>query len=427
MKIIFLLFIALSLIPGAAFSITLDEAIKKAIGGSYLLKEQKDIVKRFEFSYISSIDPYLPRVDIQSSYTRSLNAQSIANSSSFSSASDVGTSRDAFAFTGTLSFRVFDGGERYAKRKGSYSLFEREKERYKSIQQDVLFSIKSAFYTALGSKLVVEKRQEAFNAAERIYKLTLARYQEGVTRKSDVLQAEVRLVTAKIDVQRAEREYEKALEDLKSLIFLKTEETTEADGPLVEPVYKGNYESLAERALRVKPEILTQEKEIERLNMAYVEKRSAWFPKIDTGIQQTRQDYRFFPEGRSDAFYVNFTFPLFDGVGRYYNMKGALSDVSAAKQRLEETKRTVKLDIVKALKDYELTLDNVRLYRELVRDATTTFDQLYGEYRVGKGDILSLIQSEKDLAAAKENEVGALYRANIALSFLEKAAYIYDE
>jgi len=428
MKIISAVFIIIALISGTAFSITLDEAVKRATDGSYLLKEQKETIESYRFSYISTIDPYLPRVDIQSSYIRSLNSKnSVSSYSSFSSASDAGSSLDAYTFAGSVSYRIFDGGERYAKRKGSYSLLEREKERYKGIRQDVIFSIKSAFYTALGSRLIVERRREAFDTADRIYKLTLARYQEGITKKSDVLQAEVRMTTSKIDVQRAEREYEKAIEDLKSLIFMKTEEKTDADGPLEEPRYKADYESLNGRAMRVKPEIITQEKEIERLNMAYVEKRSAWFPRIDAELQQTRQDRRFFPEGRSDSFMINFTFPLFDGVGRYYNMQGALSNVNAAKQRLEETKRTVSLDIIKAIKDYELTLANVILYKELVREATTTFNQLLGEYRVGKGDILSLLQSEKDLASAKENEVAALYRANVALSYLEKVAYVEHE
>ncbi len=428
MKIILAVFVILAFTSGTAFSITLDEAVKRAVDGSYLLKEQKEIVKSYRFSYISTIDPYLPRVDIQSSYIRSLHSRdSVSSYSAFSSASDAGSSRDAYTFAGSVSLRIFDGGERYAKRKGSYSLLEREKERYKGVRQDVLFSVKSAFYTALGSRLMLEKRQEALSTAERIYQLTVARYREGITKKSDVLQAEVRMTASKIDVQRAEREYEKALEDLRSLIFMKKEEKADADGPLEEPRYKADYESLNERAVRVKPEIITQEKEIERLNMAYVEKRSAWFPRIDAELQQTRQDKRFFPEGRSDSFMINFTFPIFDGVGRYYNMQAALSNMQAAKQRLEETKRTVSLDIIKAIKDYELTLANVSLYKELVREATTTFNQLLGEYRVGKGDILSLLQSEKDLASAKENEVAALYRANVALSYLEKVAYVEHE
>jgi outer membrane protein TolC len=61
---------------------------------------------------------------------------------------------------------------------------------------------------------------------------------------------------------------------------------------------------------------------------------------------------------------LNFTFPLFDGTGRYYNVMGALSDVNVAQQRLEEIKRNVKLDITNAFKDYELSMENVKMYRE---------------------------------------------------------------
>jgi outer membrane protein len=124
---------------------------------------------------------------------------------------------------------------------------------------------------------------------------------------------------------------------------------------------------------------------------------------------------------------LNFTFPLFDGTGRYYNVMGALSDVNAAQQRLEEIKRNVKLDITNAFKDYELSMENVKMYRELIREATSNFNQAFGEYKVGKGDILTLLQSEKDLAKAKENLTSSIYKANTALSNLEKVAYINVE
>jgi outer membrane protein TolC len=161
--------------------------------------------------------------------------------------------------------------------------------------------------------------------------------------------------------------------------------------------------------------------------MAYREKMSAWFPRIKTQLEQTRQDYQFFPEGRQETFRINFSWPLFDGIGRYYNMLGASRDIAAAKYRLEEIKRTVSVEIIKALKDYELSAQNVTLYGELVREATSNFDQAFGEYKVGKGDIMALLQSERDLAKAKENLVSAISRANTNLASLERVAYIGRE
>jgi outer membrane protein TolC len=108
-------------------------------------------------------------------------------------------------------------------------------------------------------------------------------------------------------------------------------------------------------------------------------------------------------------------------------MLGASRDIAAAKYRLEEIKRTVSVEIIKALKDYELSAQNVTLYGELVREATSNFDQAFGEYKVGKGDIMALLQSERDLAKAKENLVSAISRANTNLASLERVAYIGRE
>jgi len=162
---------------------------------------------------------------------------------------------------------------------------------------------------------------------------------------------------------------------------------------------------------------------VERLGMVYKEKKSEWFPKIDAQLQQQRQDNTFFPDIRQDTFMLNFTFPLFDGVGRYYNVQGASRDIQAAKYKLEEIKRNVKLDIIKAYKDYELSLESIRMYSELLRQATSNFDQALGEYKAGKGDILTLLQAEKDWAKAKENLVISMYKSNNALAFLEKVSY----
>jgi outer membrane protein TolC len=107
-------------------------------------------------------------------------------------------------------------------------------------------------------------------------------------------------------------------------------------------------------------------------------------------------------------------------------MKAAASDVSAAKFRLEEIKRNVRLEITKAYKDYELSMENIRLYSELLREADTNFEQAFGEYKGGRGDILTLLQAEKDLARARENLVASLYQANNALAYLKKVAYLVD-
>jgi outer membrane protein TolC len=409
-------------------AITLEEAIKRALDISFLIKEQKEVVKRTEYSYISAIDPYLPRADIQSSYLRSINGRRSVGFLSGSSATGTsGGSRDAYTFDGAISYTLFDGGERYARRKGAFFLSERERERLQGVKNDVLYLVKAAFYAVLGNKAVVEKRKEAFEVTERVLALTKGRYEAGVAKKSEVLQSEVRMTTAKIEYLDALREYEKTLAELKSLLLYDPDDKQDVEGPLVEPQYRGDYRQLTERAIHVRPEVTAQVQEVERLNMVYKERASAWFPRINAQLMQSRQDDRFFPEGRQDTFSINFSWPLFDGVGRYYNMQAASSDIASAQYRLEEIKRNVGVEIIRAFKDYELSIQNVTLYGELVREATSNFDQAFGEYKAGKGEILELLLSERDLAKAKENLVNAISRANTTLASLERVAYVSGE
>jgi outer membrane protein TolC len=427
LKIIIAFVVIAGFFSHKACAITLDEAIKRALEVSFLIKEQQEIVKKTDYSYISTIDPYLPQADIYSSYIRSINGKRSVSYLSGSSASGTSGSRYAYTFNGSISYLLFDGGERYARRKGAFFSTQREKERLQGVKTDVLYLVKAAFYTVLGNKSIVEKRKEAYDVAERVLALTKGRYEAGVAKKSEVLQSEVRMTTAKIEYMDAQREYEKTLAEFKSLLLYDPEDKQDVDGSLLEPTYKGDYRQLTERAINVRPDVIAQKKEVERLNMVYREKTSAWFPRINAQLEQSRQDDRFFPEGRQETFSINLSWPLFDGVGRYYNMLGVSSDIASAKYRLEEIKRTVDVEIIKALKDYELGVQNVTLYGELVREATSNFDQAFGEYKVGKGDILALLQSERDLAKAKENLVSALSRANTALASLERVAYMSGE
>jgi len=418
MKILFCILAVFLFMPIEVFSITLDEAIQKAMGVSLPIKEQKETVKRTEYSYISTIDPYLPRVDTQVSYTRYLN-----NVSKQNTGSGIITGQDAYGATGSVSYRLFDGGLRYAQRKGSYSIMGREKEKLEGIRVDVLYNVKNAFFSTLGKKTVVEKRQESYETAKKVYELTKARFEEGIAKKSDVLQAEVQATAEMINVVDARTDYAKALEDLKSLLLMDPGEEQDTEGLLEIPKFQRSYDELLQKAINSRPDVAAQIKEVERLGMVYYEKKSEWYPKIDAQLQQQRQDKTFFPDGRQDTFMLNFTFPLFDGVGRYYNVAGASKDIQAAKYRLEDIKRNVKLDIIKAYKDYQLSIESIKMYSELLRQATSNFNQALGEYKAGKGDILTLLQAEKDWAKAKENLAISMYKSNIALAFLEKVSY----
>lgn len=398
-----------------ASGITLEEALTRALSVSYTLKEQEEMIKKSRFFYLSTIDPYLPRFDLKGSYARIISPSTYTASS-----------RENYSLCTVISYRIFDGGERYSRRKGAYFSYEKDMEKLKSIRQEVAYIVKKYFYEALGKREIVKTKEESFEKAKKVFELTRGRYEAGIAKKSDVLQAQLRMESALIEYENAKKEYEKSLESLASYLLLDQLQTLHVEGSLEKPDFKMDVNEIIKKALTSKPEILAQKNEIKRLEMAYKEKESSWYPKIDAEIQHQRQDTVFFPKIRSDQFVISFVLPIFDGFGRYYSLKGVKSEISAAKAKLEEMKRETESQIKTAFIEYGMSLRNVELYEKLVEEAKVNFEQLLGEYQVGKGDILSLLNSEKDLASAKERYLRSLMEANISLFYLEKVAYLKE-
>jgi len=398
------------------YGLTLSEAVERALTVSLLLKQQRKTVESSRFSYLSTLDPYLPKLTMGMNYERDL-------ASLRSGYGRIGvTSRNLFDLSFTLSLRLFDGGERYALRRQALLSSEKEVESLRSLEDEVVYTAKVTFFDTFTKGMVVRARQEAYDAARRIHELTRERYKEGVAKRVEVLQSQVRMSEAEIDLTSAWQEYEKAKEGLKSILQL--EEVGELEGPEDEPVLSYKKEDLIGRALSLRPDVKRQKKEVDRLRFAYRERQARFYPKLDMGLSEGRQGSKFIPEETSKVALLGLSFPIFDGLSRYYELKRLTTEIERASLALDELIRNVALEVTKAFLDFELAKENVRRAKDLLREAQANFEQAFEEYRVGKGDILTLLQSQKALAEAKERLLGATLSAHLSLCLLEKVACI---
>ncbi|MCC6345971.1 MAG: TolC family protein, partial [Nitrospirales bacterium] len=62
---------------------------------------------------------------------------------------------------------------------------------------------------------------------------------------------------------------------------------------------------------------------------------------------------------------------------------------------------------------------------EQLRQAEHNYDQAFGEYKVGKGDILSLVQAESLLSNAREQLISSRLSRILAKVLLERTAGIH--
>jgi len=73
-----------------------------------------------------------------------------------------------------------------------------------------------------------------------------------------------------------------------------------------------------------------------------------------------------------------------------------------------------------AYKDIERSYANYQTALNLVKEGQVNYDQAFNEYKVGKGDIIALLQAEINLARSRITLIQQKMNYNIAVSSLER-------
>ena len=110
--------------------------------------------------------------------------------------------------------------------------------------------------------------------------------------------------------------------------------------------------------------------------------------------------------------------------GKFYRRKAASIDVLTSGENLKEIKRKLQLDLRKSYEDFVTASRNVKVAAEQDKQAQQNYDQAFGEYKVGKGDILSVVFAETLLSQAREQDVVAKLNLYLAKALLERTAGI---
>jgi outer membrane protein TolC len=321
----------------------------------------------------------------------------------------------------TLSYTLFDGGKRSADRKISLYNININTEELRKTLLDLEYEVKSAFYNVIAKKESLEQRKIQLKDAEKDFEVADGRYKLGVAKLSDTLQASVRLEQAKFNVVEAEGEYRKALSELNSIIGKSLESEHEIIEQPVAEFKEIDFTKLYETTLN-RPEI----KQAEYSVMVSEENKrietSPFYPKITlltsyTKIAGDKKSYLF---GEEKNAVIKATWNLFE-LGKFFKRRASEYDIKLANENLNEFKRRYVLETFKTYEDYITAYKNLIVAKEQLKSAEFNYSQALGEYKVGKADILSLVQSEIFLSNAREQLVNSKLKFMLSKAMLERA------
>ncbi len=395
---------------GTASSLTLEEAIEKAVKTLPAYRARSDRLKAARARYEASLSPYWPTLDI-SGVRQETHAE------------DDGLKQNAF--DATVSYTLYDGGRRRANRDISGLNESVERQTWRQLLLDLEFDVKSRYYTLMAQKEILAQRQLQLEDTLKDFEIAQGRRELGVARRSDVLQAAVRLEQARIDVRRARGELAKARSRLNSLLGTPLDDPVATAGklPLIDnlPALEGlSREALKRPVLQQAGDAV----EIAALSKQLVDSEFRPSLSLDVSYDNTATEGALLDsdtENTSAAILA--TWNIFE-YRKYYDRQAAVHEIDAAAKDVEEIQRQLLLEVQNTYEDTITDRESLVLARQQLETAEFNYRQALGEYRSGKGDVLALVTAERLLADARLQFSTA--RLNLALSraALERAAGI---
>ena len=399
--------------PPSAKALSLEEALSLAKSNLPSYQAQAARVRSSEALYNATLGAYVPSVDASGAAIR----RDIAGLDSSSNNVDV-----------TASLRLFDYKRGYTRDISRYN-FNAEQEGLRRSLLDLEFSVKSSFYTTLAARGILAQRKIQLDNAQKNYEVAEGRRKFGVAKLSDVLQVSVRLEQARFNLVQAEGSLQKSLSELSSLIGRPVTDAAELQGVLTFDVVLPEEKRLEEALLR-RPEILQAELAVKRAESAEGISTGDFLPVVSGNLSYSRTDTSI-PASTSSSVYGNpyedrsasllATWNLFE-LGKFYRRKAASIDTLTAAKTLKETERSLRLELRKSYEDFLTASRNVKVADEQLKQALQNYDQAFGEYKVGKGDILSVVIAETLLSQAREQDVQAKLSLYLAKALLERVS-----
>ncbi len=397
-------------IASPAYSLTLDEALALAKEKLPSYKASFIKTKSSEALYDASLGPYLPSLDTSAKYNRNDTSK---------------TDYDSRVYDLTLSYTLFDGGKRKANREIAFLNFDTDKEDLRKNLIDLAFNVKVAFYTAIAQKDAFEQRKIQLQDAQKDYEIAEGRYKFGVAKLSDVLQASVRLEQARFNLVQSEGDFKKALSELNSIIGKALDSRYEIRGSLDIGMAPPDVNRLSDLSLQ-RPEIKQAELSLKIAESSKSLAISAFYPVFSADASYTRTSggrssstTTSSPDERSVG--VTATWNIFE-LGKFFKHKSSKFDIEVSSEKMNDTKRKLLLDVHKTFEDFTTASNKLKVAEQQLKQAEHNYSQAFGEYKVGKADILSLVQAESLLSTAREQLIQSRLNLVLSKALLEKTA-----
>jgi outer membrane protein len=419
-----LIFLGWTLACGVALGAepwTLERALDQALAHSPDTQLARQRIAAAQAGLDQANAAFWPRLQVQSSYTRTdnpmmvfgsiLNQRAYSPSLNFNDVPDV----DDMNARGLVTVPLYAGGRNKAGREAAKANTAAAKHDNEAVRNALGFEVARAFHTILKTRHFVRAAEAAVTSYQANVAIANKRLEGGTLLKSDVLDLEVRLAQAREDLVRAGNANALAKRSLRNLLGIE-----EGDLEVAEAAPDETAPDSYDFSKRSE---LTAARQRERAAEEQVRGAKAGFLPRFSAFGSLDYDYgsKFDSGGGSYTAGGLLQWDIWDGNLTRAKVREARANLDSAREEQRKLRLAIDLEVEQARLELKSATERLIVTQQVVAQASESADLTRARFQEGVALATQLMDSETALVSARVRRAEAEADQRIAIAALRKA------
>ena len=403
-------------VPPQQKLLTIEDAVRIGLDNHPRIRAAQERVGSQEAVLGQQMSAYYPVINFSNSYRTTNSSTTSAGSNAF----------DTFISQANLSMTLYNFGKREGTVEAARETVDASRQDYLTTSQDIVLSIKQAYYIYLGVQAIVTVRQETVRNRELLVRQARGFYEVGTRARIDVARAEANLYTARADLIAAENGVKIAWVTLRNAMGSPRlpEQPVAQDSPEIE--LSMNLAEARTAAYDTRTELRSFEAQRRASDQLIATARRGHLPDIVFDAFYGRRNSSgggesTFPLQPAWQAQVSLNIPIFDGFRTTNRVEETLHNYNTIRAQEEERRQQIALEVEQSYLRVVETQERIFATEAAARAAKENLDLAQGRYQVGVGSIIEVTDAEILYADAATTYVRTLYDYRIADAQLARA------
>ena len=398
--------------------LTLQDAVATALKQHPTLRIGQADIDAADSRVRQRIADYLPRGAYTYNYTRQ--QRSVSTAIGGATRRTISTTFNFHSTNVALRQLLFDFGQTLDAIRAASAAADASRFDLETIQQDIVFNAKQAFFGLLSSQRLLHVSDETVRQNRQYLKEAQARFDVGLVPRFDVTRSQVQVSNAELDQVTARNNVSLAQETLRTAMGITGPFVYAPVDTLERRPLKIDDSAILQTAYAHRPELQSAQARQEAATRRTAALTKQYLPSV-SGNAEYNWTGREHPLQSGWIWGVTLSVPLFDNIRTHAEVREARADLRRTEAEYENLRQQVALEVRQSALTLHQAEEQIRVSRQVQSQAQENLELVEGRYTTGVGNIIELTDAQVALTSAHANYIQALYTFKTALADLERS------